>query len=675
MSGLSGFRSRRELWRAVVFVSLAAALTYLPLVFQLGYYYDDWFPIVSRVSGVSLFEMHSVDRPMMGVVYTLTASLLGDNPLGWHIFGFVLRLAGALVLLWLLRLLYPEDKTATLLTTLLFLVYPGFLLQTNANNYSNHLLSLFLGILSLALTVYGLHVQRRNMRWGVVLISAGLILIYPNIYEAMIGLEALRIILLWKMSISGQRISLFRHIRQTLVRWLPYLLALLIFFVYRFLIFKSARAGTDTGALLSLYRSQPLWMVLQIVFEWAKDILETILFAWSVPVSELIASARYLDLLLGAVCAALVIFLLWRYWRTTPETETAGDSSFSREFFWMGLLMVMLSLLPVTLSGRDVRFTHNLNRYTLQSAVGVAMLFTALIFRLSGYKRRLGISGLLIGLAVVTHFLNAAYYRDFWTLQKQLWWQLSWRAPDLKDGTVVMALLPEKYRLAEGYEIWAPLNLIYRPGRTDLSLLGETLNQQTLLKLLRQETMGRTNRKITYTIDFKNVLLVTLPAPNSCLHVIDGQKPEISQTEDALVRLAAPFSSQKWIVPEGQPKELPAGIFGVEPAHDWCYYYQKATLARQRGNWDEVLRLGDEVMAKGLFPSDTSEWLPFYEAYAHRRFEDINRIGNLLRAEDEFLRSYCASYGKIDAHGDPDETLDEFIVKNLCANPEDYQEK
>ncbi|MEJ5203503.1 MAG: hypothetical protein WHV66_14855, partial [Anaerolineales bacterium] len=509
-----------------------------------------------------------------------------------------------------------------------------------------------------------------------VLVSAGLILIYPNIYEGMIGLEAFRLILLWKLSASaGQRTLLFQRIRRLLLRWLPYLLVLLAFFAYRFLIFKSARAGTDTAALLSMYRSQPLWMALQIVFEWAKDILETTLLAWSVPLGELIVSARYLDLTLAVVCAALVIVLLWWFWRTTPETEIVADHPFSREFFWMGLLTVMLSLLPVTLSGRDVRFTHNLNRYTIQSAVGVAMLFTALIFRLSGYKRRLGISGLLIGLAVVTHFLNAAYYRDFWTLQKQLWWQLSWRAPDLKDGTVVMALLPEKYRLAEGYEIWAPLNLIYRPGRTDLSLLGETLNQQTLLKLLRQETMGRTNRKITYKIDFKNVLLVTLPNPNSCLHVIDGREPEISQTEDALVRLAAPFSSQDWIVPEGQSEELPAGIFGIEPAHDWCYYYQKAALARQRGNWDEVLQLGDEAMAKGLSPSDVSEWLPFYGAYAHRRFEDINRIGNLLRSDDEFLRSYCASYGKIDAHGDPDETLDEFIVKNLCANPEDYQEK
>jgi hypothetical protein len=675
MNKQPGLNKNSENWLAVVVLTLVAVLTYLPLAPQLGYYYDDWFPLVSQVSGVSLFDMHSVDRPLMGMVYTLTYSLLGDCPFGWHIFGFVLRLAGALVLLWLLRLIYPDNRAATLLTALFFLVYPGFLMQTNANNYSNHLLSLFLGILSLALTVYSFRFQRYMTRKLAILVSAGLILMYPNIYEAMIGMEALRFILLWRLNSSEQCFSLFLRVRRLLVGWLPYLLTLLAFFVYRFLVFKSARVGTDIAALWTMYRSQPLTMVSQIFFEWGRDILETSLLAWSIPAGGLIASARYLDLTLAGICAILAIALVWGYWRIALRIGPEAESPLSRELFWMGLLTVMLSLLPVILSGRDVRFTHNLNRYTLQSAAGAAMLLVALIFYLPRFEARFAVSGLLIGLAVVTHFLNAAYYRDFWMLQKQLWWQLSWRAPDLKDGTVVMALLPDKYRLAEGYEIWAPLNLIYRPGRTDLSLLGETLNQQTLLKLLRQETMGRTNRKITYKIDFKNTLLISMPTVNSCLHVIDGQKPELSQNEDALVRLAAPFSSQKWIVSEGQLKMLPDDIFGAEPEHGWCYYYQRASLARQRGDWDEVLRMGDEVMAKGLFPSEVSEWLPFYEAYAHRRFEEINRIGSFLRADDEFLRSYCASYGKIDAHGDPDETLDEFIVKNLCANPEDYQEK
>lgn len=671
----SGFETQKETRLAIIVIILVAAITYLPLVPQLGFYYDDWFPTVSHVSGVSLFDMHSVDRPLMGIVYTLTYSLLGDSPLGWHVFGFVLRLAGAFVLLWLLRLLYPDNRAATLITTILFLLYPGFLLQANANNYSNHLLGLLLAILSLALMVYSFHLEHRTKRWLIGLASASLILIYAGIYEALIGFEALRLILLWKLNTSDQRIPLSLRIRQSLVRWMPYLLILLIFFVYRFVIFKSARTGTDVVALLTMYRSQPLRMVVQIIFEWGKDILETSLLAWGVPVGELIASAGYLDLMWAAVCAVLVVMLVFGYWRWAEHTGLGGNDPSSRELFWIGSLTIALSLLPVTLSGRDVRFTHNLNRYTLQSAVGVAMLFTALIFCMPKFKGRFWASGLLVGLAVMTHFLNGAYYRDFWALQKQLWWQLSWRAPDLYDNTVVVALLPEKYRLAEGYEIWAPLNLIYRPGRTDLSLLGETLNQQNLFKLFRQETMGRTNRKIAYKIDFKNTLLVTIPTPGSCLHVMNGQKPELSQNEDMLTRLAAPFSSEKWIITEAQPKTPPTIIFGIEPEHGWCYYYQKASLARQRGDWDEVLRLGDEAMAKGLSPSEVSEWLPFYEAYAHRRFEEVNRIGSLLRSDDEFLRSYCAPYGKINAHGDPDETLDEFIVKNLCANPEDYQER
>jgi len=29
--------------------------------------------------------------------------------------------------------------------------------------------------------------------------------------------------------------------------------------------------------------------------------------------------------------------------------------------------------------------------------------------------------------------------------------------------------------------------------------------------------------------------------------------------------------------------------------HGWCYYYQKANLARQQGDWEQVIALGREA--------------------------------------------------------------------------------
>jgi hypothetical protein len=56
--------------------------------------------------------------------------------------------------------------------------------------------------------------------------------------------------------------------------------------------------------------------------------------------------------------------------------------------------------------------------------------------------------------------------------------------------------------------------------------------------------------------------------------------------------------------------------FGAEPAHTWCYYFEKADLARQMQDWPTILKLGAEAKAKGLGSNSGSEYLPFIEAYA-----------------------------------------------------------
>jgi hypothetical protein len=56
--------------------------------------------------------------------------------------------------------------------------------------------------------------------------------------------------------------------------------------------------------------------------------------------------------------------------------------------------------------------------------------------------------------------------------------------------------------------------------------------------------------------------------------------------------------------------------FIPESEHQWCYYYTKAELARQKKDWPEVLRLMDEANTLGYQPADLFEWLPYIEAQA-----------------------------------------------------------
>lgn len=672
--------SSREPLLAVGLVVLTAALTFLPLVAQLGYYHDDWFTIASRISGVSLAQMHSIDRPMMGKLYTFSHALLGDAPLAWHLFGFGARLAEALAFLWLLRLLWPAQRAATTLMAVFFVVYPGFMLQPSANNYSNHFVALFLGIISLGLSVRALQIhvhthERRVFTLAfkslLILPSAALVLIYPRVHEALIGLEGMRFLLLGFVLARQEAAekSLPRFLRRFALEWLPYAAALAVFAYWRLVHFQSPREATDMQVLLDKYSASPLAVLGGMLLEWGRDFFDTIFFAWGAPVYERIAQAGYGDLLLAFAVALVAVVLLWHYWR---RQNTTGETDWARPAAWLGAAVVLVTLLPVALTDREVRFSYNLDRYTFQSMMGVAILLGGLIFSALQVQRRYWAAALLVFTAMAGHFCNAALYRDNWEYQRQLWWQLSWRAPQLKDGTVLSAVLPPGQRLAEGFEIWAPAGLIYAPQAGPQHIQGEVLDNNSLRQISAAEMVEHDFRTIQFTMDFHNFLLLSLPGASSCLHVVDGSQVELALNEDPLVRAAAPFSQIGRIDPYAEPAIPPALVFGKEPRRGWCYFYQKAGLARQQGDWEEAARLGDATIRSGLAAADASEWMPFLEAYANlERYDQAGEITSELRARPELRASLCAGFPLTAPPSYRSDEAFAFVRNALCEKIED----
>ena len=74
---------------------------------------------------------------------------------------------------------------------------------------------------------------------------------------------------------------------------------------------------------------------------------------------------------------------------------------------------------------------------------------------------------------------------------------------------------------------------------------------------------------------------------------------------------------------------LPREIFGQEPEHGWCYFFQKADLASQFGDWEEIVDIGDKVFGLGLKPRNKNELLLFIDAYKRvGRLNDVERLNN-----------------------------------------------
>jgi hypothetical protein len=147
------------------------------------------------------------------------------------------------------------------------------------------------------------------------------------------------------------------------------------------------------------------------------------------------------------------------------------------------------------------------------------------------------------------------------------------------------------------------------------------------------------------------------------VQVIDGLNPEYSSAEKAEIVKIGEFSEVEHILTDATPHTPPEVIFGPEPAHDWCYIYQKATLARQRGDWDKVAALLTEANRNAFAPADPIEWMPFIQAAAI--LEDGERLQEIASQIDDpcVLKQACESLMGMELTSD----MRALAGKNYCA--------
>ncbi len=173
----------------------------------------------------------------------------------------------------------------------------------------------------------------------------------------------------------------------------------------------------------------------------------------------------------------------------------------------------------------------------------------------------------LVAISVSTQVLNADYWERYWEIQREMAWQLTWRAPDIQDDTLVMASISGGFNPQQDYEVWGPINLIYNPGSAKApAIQAEVLNSDTAYSILKKDVKNNHVRDIRLHRDFNNLLLITYPSSVSCFHVIDGTLPVYSGSESLLVQQVGAYSHVDRIIPSGNAPIPPASIFGAEPA-------------------------------------------------------------------------------------------------------------
>ena len=105
-------------------------------------------------------------------------------------------------------------------------------------------------------------------------------------------------------------------------------------------------------------------------------------------------------------------------------------------------------------------------------------------------------------------------------------------------------------------------------------------------------------------------------APPGCLRLLDSEIDPDNRLipDDTLLRDAANLSTTGPVLDE--PIARMPEIYGSEPAHNWCYYFEQADLARQMEDWEQLAELGDIAFKLDDYPNDPLERFVFVEGYA-----------------------------------------------------------
>jgi hypothetical protein len=89
-------------WAVPSAIFLLCALTFGPLITQLGFYWDDW-PVIQVIHlGGDLWEFYAYNRPASAWTQAFFAPVLGTSTLTWHLFAEGVWALTAIACWWML---------------------------------------------------------------------------------------------------------------------------------------------------------------------------------------------------------------------------------------------------------------------------------------------------------------------------------------------------------------------------------------------------------------------------------------------------------------------------------------------------------------------------------------------------------------------------------------------
>lgn len=631
-------------------------LCYGLLIPLLGFYWDD-LPYLYQLSvfGPGGFPDYvASDRPFSAWIFMISTTLFKFNLLGYHLLALLLRFFSVILFYKILKIIWGKKPELAFYAASIFAVYPGFLQQPIALIYIHHFSVLTIFLSSLLFMINAVKGEKLAVIPYVISIL-GSFQIFS--IENFATLELIRSLIIWhflrKKAFTRKALA-----QQTILLWAPYLIIFTGFLIWRVAIFSFP---TYDPGLLNDFKQNFFATFIGLLNRIPDDFYKVTIGSWikSFWIPNVSSFGKQATILFWILIS---ISFLFTYLVNAIRLDSQKDKNiFNKIIFGVVFVSVILFVLAgsiVWVLDLPIEIQFAWDRMTLAFIPSVALFFGAILFTLNKHKWVQSlVFALLISSAIGSHFENSMRFKRDWENIRQMQWQLSWRIPDLaKDSTLITSEPGLSYY--SDNSLTGPLNLMYsnqKSSELDYLLYFSDVRLGLGLKALKKDIpITQKYRSFSFSGNTSQIIAYKF-SPPSCLTIMDRvysnsitnlnltdlQTKELKLTNLSLINATG-------------NKNPPQFLFGVEPEPSWCYYFEKADLARQYKDYAQIVSFGDQVFAKNLFPRTASEWLPFLEGYTWvGQWDKVDLIINeITLSEKNFNSGLCYTLRRINSNLD-----------------------
>lgn len=600
----------------LLFVGLAA---YGIIFTRPGFYWDDWGKVyIYYVHNPVVSLGYSPSRPFTVWTYLFLFTFAKMTPLVWQILELIVRWLGILFIYYTLMAIWPRRVWQLRWVGVLLFAFPGFLSMPASVAFSDQLTVFLLFAISLFLTVKAIKSKKYFWLWMPISVVLGIAQIF--LIEYFVLLEVIRPLIIW-FTLRSQQVETRKALRKTILYWLPFAVGIVVFIGWR-LIYIPKALGSDPNSvdLVRTFLSSPIIGMKTLIGMVLQDTVRLLTTIWVGTLSfdkfNILGSKIAMISWSVGIIAAVLVGLYLR--RSADHDEPAENGRSLNQMLVLGGVALLAGAFPVWATERFIVAGKWSDRFTLGPMLGVVIVFVLILdWLLRTRNQKQWLFAILLASSISLQINNSNKFRLDWINQQNLYWQMAWRIPTLKPGTAIIGsgTFTDKSSFYEGgfivnllfsnrlgvkaeydyFDIWHLPAASYKP------------NLPLDDKLQASYFSGNTSQAIG--------MYFNAAKPNECVRILDPVYSDDPKFNEGISNII-PISDVNNIgLGDGSRVPNPA-IFGAEPAHTWCYFFEKSDLARQMKDWKTILSLGKQAQAKGFVPVSGSEYLPFIEALA-----------------------------------------------------------